>query len=832
MPPQPITDLPILEIVPALLRALESHPIVILEAPPGAGKSTELPLHLLQAPWLQGQKMLMLQPRRLAARAVATRLAARLDESVGETAGYRVRFERKVSAQTRIEVLTEGLLTRQIQQDNALEGIGLLIFDEFHERSLHADLALVLARQVQEVLRDDLRILIMSATLDTAALSSLLGNAPIITSQGRQHPIAVRYAPPAEGQRLEGHVAATVRKALREDTGDILVFLPGAAEIGRVAEALYENLPTGIRLHLLYGDLPLAQQQDAIVPDPEGRRKVVLATTIAETSLTIEGVHVVIDAGLSRVPRFDPRSGLTRLETLSVTRDAADQRAGRAGRLGPGIAYRLWAEGSHQYLQAQREPEILQADLAPMALELAFWGVTDMLDLGWPTPPPVGHLNQALELLTQLDALENGRITARGKDLLRLPTHPRLAHMLAAGEALGFAGLACDIAALLEERDPLPRETGADLCLRLDALRLHRLGERTQGERAGLSKLEQLSQAWRKILRCAAHDRPVQGFEAGRLLAAAYPERVARRVGHHPPAYRLGNGRRGSLMGHDALADHEWLAIGLMDAGLQEGKIYLAAPLDPQDLKGQMQTHAVLHWDRAQGQLVAQTELRLGALLVSSKPMTKLDDAACVPILCAAIREQPDLLPWSEAAVEWQARVLSLRAWRANEDWPDVSTEALLVDLEEWLGPYIGALRKRDDFKRIDLMGLLSAKLPWAMQQQLDALAPQKIEVPTGSQIKLEYFTDGRAPILAVRLQEMFGQMDTPTVNQGRNPVLIHLLSPAYRPCAVTQDLRSFWVNAYADTRKDLRGRYPKHSWPEDPLTAEAVRGVKRKPRP
>jgi ATP-dependent helicase HrpB len=823
------TQLPIQEIIPALLQALADHPIVILEAPPGAGKSTELPLHLLKAPWLQGQKMLMLQPRRLAARAVATRLAAQLGEQVGETAGYRVRFERKIGAQTRIEVLTEGLLTRHIQQDNALEGIGLLIFDEFHERSLHADLALVLARQVQEVLRDDLRILIMSATLDTAALSQLLGNAPVITSKGRQHPIDIRYSPLPEGQRLEGHLAATVRKALREDQGDILAFLPGAAEIGRVAEALYENLPAGIRLHMLYGDLPLPQQQEAILPDTEGRRKVVLATTIAETSLTIEGVHVVIDAGLARVPRFDPRSGLTRLETLSVTRDAADQRAGRAGRLGPGVAYRLWAEGSHQYLQAQREPEILQADLAPMALELAYWGVIEMRELGWPTPPPVGHLNQALELLTQLEALENGRITARGKDLLRLPTHPRLAHMLAEGEALGLAGLACDIAALLEERDPLPREAGADLCLRLDALRLHRMGGRAQGESAGLRKLEQLSQAWRKSLRCAAHDRPVEAQDAGRLLAAAYPERVAKRVGHHPPTYRLNNGRRGSLQGHDALADHEWLAIGLMDAGLQEGKIFLAAPLDPQDLKGQMKTHAVLHWDRVQGQILAQTELRLGTLLVSSKPAPKLSDAACVPILCAAIREQPDLLVWGEATAAWQARVMSLRVWRPQEDWPDVSIETLLADLEEWLGPYIGQVRKRDDFKRVDVLSLLSARLPWAMQQQLDAWAPQKIEVPTGSQIRLEYFTDGRPPILAVRLQEMFGQMDTPTVNQGRNPVLIHLLSPAYRPCAVTQDLRSFWVNAYSDTRKDLRGRYPKHSWPEDPLTAEAVRGVKRK---
>lgn len=822
--------LPIYDSLPALLTALAEHPIVILEAPPGAGKSTVLPLHLLDAPWLAGQKMVMLQPRRLAARAVAARLAAQLDEPVGATAGYRVRFERKVSAQTRIEVLTEGLLTRLIQQDNALEGIGLLIFDEFHERSLHADLALVLARQVQEVLRDDLRILIMSATLDTAALSQLLGDAPVITSLGRQHPIDLRYLPPADGQRMEAHVAATVRKALREEQGDILVFLPGAAEIGRVAAALSDSLADTVRIHPLYGDLPLAQQQTAILPDLQGQRKVVLATTIAETSLTIEGIHVVIDAGLSRVPRFDPRSGLTRLETLQVTRDAADQRAGRAGRLGPGIAYRLWAEASHQYLQAQRLPEILQADLAPMALELAHWGVADPLSMGWPTPPPAGHVQQALELLTQLGALHAGRITDRGKDLLRLPTHPRLAHMLAEGEALGLAGIACDIAALLEERDPLARDTGADLCLRLDALRLHRLGERTQGEGASLRKLEQLSQSWRKLMRCAAHDLPVQAHDAGRLLAAAYPERVAKRVGTHPPAYRLSNGRRGSLQGHDALAEHAWLAVGLMDAGLQEGRIYLAAPLDPMDLQAEMQTQAVLHWDHAQGVLMAQTELRLGSLVVSTKPLPKLTEAESMPILCGAVRQEPELLPWSEATAAWQARVMSLRQWREQEDWPDVRTEALLADLEEWLGPYLGQTRKRDDFKRIDLLGLLQARLSWEQSQALERLAPQRLEVPTGSQIALEYSIDAKPPILAVRLQEMFGMMETPTVNEGRNPVLLHLLSPAYRPCAVTQDLRSFWANAYSDVRKDLRGRYPKHHWPEDPYRAEPVKGIKRKP--
>lgn len=823
------TLLPIHDVIPALKEALLRYPIVILEAPPGAGKSTELPLHLLDAPWLAGQKMVMLQPRRLAARAVASRLAFQLGEQVGETAGYRVRFDSKVGPKTRIEVLTEGLLTRLIQQDNALEGIGLVVFDEFHERSLHADLALVLARQVQEVLRDDLRILVMSATLDTAALSQLLGNAPVITSKGRQYPIVQRYLPAEPNQRLEGHVSQTIRKVLREETGDILCFLPGAAEITRVAEALTESLPVEITVHPLYGDLPLPQQQAAIVPDPQGRRKVVLATTIAETSLTIEGIRVVVDAGLARVPRFDPRSGLTKLETVQVTRDAADQRAGRAGRLGPGICYRLWSEASHAYLQPQRIPEILQADLAPLALELLNWGVTDMLGMGWPTPPPAGALTQALELLTQLEAVDNGKITTRGKALLRLPTHPRIAHMLTEGENLRLPGLACDIAALLEERDPLPRDAGADLRLRLDALRLHRERERGPGDPNTLRKLEQLSSVWRKILRCEPNRGHVSEYEAGQLLAAAYPERIAKRQGASPPSFKLSNGRRGGLLQQDPLADSEWLAIGLMDAGVQEGRIHLAAPVHPEDVKGWMRTRRVLSWDHQQGVLLAQEEQRIGSLLVSAKPFKNLEVEECREAIVKAIRQEPGLLPWTEAITDWQARVMSLRVWRPEENWPDVSLEALLKGLEEWLGPYIGHIRRRDDFKRLELMGLLSGLLEWPKPQQLDVFAPAKVEVPTGSQIRLEYFLDGKAPILAVRLQEMFGQMDTPTVNQGRTPVLIHLLSPAYRPCAVTQDLRSFWANAYSDVRKDLRGRYPKHSWPEDPFTAEAVRGVKRK---
>jgi ATP-dependent helicase HrpB len=480
-------------------------------------------------------------------------------------------------------------------------------------------------------------------------------------------------------------------------------------------------------------------------------------------------------------------------------------------------------------LQPRRLPEILQADLCPLAIELLNWGVKDMPGMAWPTPPPPGALKQAMNLLADLGAVEQGKITPHGKALLRLPTHPRIAHMLTEGERFRLPGLASDIAAILEERDPLPRDTGADLRLRLDALCAYRLGERGPGDSNVLHRLEQLSSTWRRILHCDPCEGHAGPYKAGQLLAAAYPERVAKRQGTSPPSYKLSNGRRGGLQQQDPLADSEWLAIGIMDAGVQEGRIHLAAPVHPEDLGDLIRTQHVLKWNHQQGLLLVQEEECIGSLLVSAKPLQHPLPAEAVPVICAAIQEEPGLLPWNDEIANWQARVLSLRAWRPSEDWPDVSTEALLRSLKEWLGPYIGHVRRRDDFKKLDLMGLLSGLLPWPKPQQLDQFAPRKLEVPSGSQINLAYFMDGHAPILAVRLQEMFGQMDTPTVNQGRNPVLIHLLSPAYRPCAVTQDLRSFWANAYADVRKDLRGRYPKHFWPEDPFTAAAIRGLKKR---
>jgi ATP-dependent helicase HrpB len=823
-------SLPILEILEDVKGALREQNTVILQAPPGAGKSTVLPIHLLDEPWLAGRKILMLQPRRLAARAVASRLATLLGEPLGATAGYRVRFEREVSSKTRIEVLTEGILTRLLQGDNTLEGVGLVIFDEFHERSLHADLALALCREVQQVLRDDLRILVMSATLDGEKLAPLLGGAPVLTSQGRQYPIRYQYLPQESDAPIPQRVARAVRKALAEQEGDILAFLPGAGEIGRTQQLLEESA-ANVRIHPLYGDLPPRQQQEAILPGPPGVRKVVLATSIAETSLTIEGIRVVVDSGFARSPRFDPRTGLTRLETLQVTGDAADQRAGRAGRLGPGVCYRLWREGAQAHLVPHRTPEILEADLAPTVLELSQWGVKDLRGLAWLTPPPAGAVAQARELLGQLGALDGDRITERGRAMLRLPTHPRLAHLLLEGRRMKLAALAADLAALLEERDPLPREAGADLTLRVEALRNWREGGRGAGDRASLERTERLASAWRRMLELRTDNTHPAPTQVGRLLAAAYPERVARKRENHLTQYRLANGRPVRLPDHDPLAHETWLAVAHLDAGNNEGKIYLAAPLNPDDLRDRMDRHEVVDWDAAKGILVARTETRLGDILVESTPLARIDDDRRRAVLCRAMRtEGLKVLPWTEGVAEWQARVLSLRTWRPDEPWPDVSDQHLLGTVEEWLGPYLDpAVRRREDFGKLNLGSILPGLLPWPLAGRLDELAPATLKVPSGSQIRLQYFPEGSDPVLAVRLQEMFGLLHTPTVNEGRTRVLLHLLSPGYRPVQVTQDLKSFWENTYQVVRKELRVRYPKHAWPEDPWTAEAVRGVKRK---
>ncbi|MBI2269948.1 MAG: ATP-dependent helicase HrpB [Bacteroidetes bacterium] len=831
-------ELPILNVIPEVKEKLLHHRMLILQAPPGAGKSTVLPIELMNEQWLKGKKILMLEPRRLAARSVAGRMAVLINDEIGKTIGYRVRFDNKVSSGMRVEVVTEGILTRMLQTDNSLEDVGLVIFDEFHERSLHADLALALCLQAQQVLRDDLRILIMSATLDGNRLSSLLNSAPVVNCEGRQFPVKINYINTDSAVPLPLSVTRAIKKALTENEGDVLVFLPGTGEIHRTNELL-ETEHISARVHLLYGDLSPQQQQLAILPDPKGRRKVILATSIAETSLTIEGITVVVDSGYSRIPKFDLRTGLTRLETVRVTKDAADQRAGRAGRLGPGVCYRLWSEGTNIHLNPQRNPEIMDADLAPLLLELCNWGIKDVNELTWISPPPVGAVNQARELLQQLGAIHKSEITQRGKEMLRLPTHPRIAHMLLEaqlddkkGKQKGLTAIATDIAALLEERDPLQKESGADLTLRLEALRKWRAKERVNADRISLERIERIALSWRKMLKLEMDNAIPAEEDVGLLLAAAYPERIARQLGKDDARFRLANGRIVKLREEDPLIREEWLAVAHLDAGNKEGKIFLAAPLNHEDLLHLAELVEVLTWDPQRGIIIAVTETRIGSITIESTPLKKIPDEQRVKILCDAIRSEGinNMLNWLPAIKDWQTRIMSLRVWRPAEEWPDVRDEVLLNSLEEWLGPYLAEVSKRDELKKLDLTIALGGFLSWELNRRLDELAPAALKVPSGSMIRLTYFEDGGSPEMAVRLQEVFGMLETPAVNEGRNKVLLHLLSPARRPVQVTQDIHSFWKNTYAEVRKELRIRYPRHSWPEDPWTAQAIRGpVRRK---
>lgn len=817
-------ELPIREVIPEVRERLTVSNTLIVHAPPGAGKSTLLPLALHTEPWLEGKKVIMLEPRRLAARAIASRMASLLDEEVGGLAGYRIRFENKIGKNTQIEVVTEGILTLMMHSDNSLEGVGLVIFDEFHERSIHADVALALCREAQQVLRPDLRILIMSATLDMPVLSQLL-KCPTVESQGKQYPVEIIYQGSQDLKLLPELTARTVLKASREKEGDILVFLPGEGEIKKCEELLRRELP-GISIHPLYGQLPHSKQQLAIMPHRHGQRKIVLATSIAETSLTIEGIRIVVDSGYGRLSRFDPKSGLSRLETVLISKDSADQRAGRAGRLSAGTCYRMWSKATHAQLADHRRPEILEADLSSLVLDLAKWGVVDAHQLTWLTPPPKGSLAQATALLHELNALERGRITAHGKKIHELPCHPRIAHLLLMAKENGTLPLATDLAALLEERDPLSREAGIDINLRIEALRRYR---KEKGANA-LARIEKVAASYRQLFKIGPENNPFDHYETGILLAYAYPERIACARPGNNAQFQLANGKL-AMAGHkDDLAHEPWLAIAHMDARDGMGKIFLAAPLNPRDLAPLLKEQQVITWDTRKGGLIATVDLRIGSIVLQSKPLKAADPALLTEAIANAIRSEGEhLLDFNDDVAQWQNRILSLRKWRPQDQWPDVGTTTLLMTNEEWLSPYLGNIKKPEDLKRINLSGALQNRLPWDKQNALEKLAPIGLHVPSGSFIKLKYSPHGEPPVLAVRLQEMFGLQDTPRVNDGNTPVVIHLLSPGYKPVQVTSDLRSFWDNAYFEVKKDLKRRYPKHSWPEDPWKAEAIRGPKKR---
>ena len=761
-------------------RILARQNRLIVTAPPGAGKSTVLPLAILEA-FPQG-KILMLEPRRVAARQIAERMAWMRGEPVGKTVGYRIRHETRVSRETRIEVLTEGILTRMLIEDPALEGMAVVIFDEFHERSLNSDEALALTRQTQSLLREDLRIVIMSATIDTAALSQAL-DAPVVKSEGRMFPVEIRRsAQEATPENVAELVARTVLEAHRKDSGDILAFLPGEGEIRRCADLLGSALGD-THICPLYGMLSNAQQKSAIAPSAPGERKVVLATPIAETSLTIEGVRVVVDGGLYKTLVVDARSGLSHLETVRVSLDMADQRTGRAGRVAPGVCYRLWSMGTESRMAPVRSPEILSADLSSLVLDAAAWGESDVQTLSWLTPPPPPHVAEAQKLLRSLGAIDaRGAITAHGKKMYRLPCHPRLAQMQLMADTPQLKDLAARLADLLEERNP-----------RLESLHAH-------------------------------------PYDVGLLLASAYPERIGKAWKEGVGQFLLSGGERVAVDGADPLAAEEWIAVASMTSrpgGV--GRVFLASPVSPEDLRRLATERDAVLWDHAQGCAVARRELRIGNLLLESRPLSEgVRDQLVAVIVEAAKKEGVSMFDFSDDVQNLQRRVAAVAAWHPELELPDLSTEAVLQRAGEWIPLFIGKATTVAQMKKIDLCEVLWSLLSYEQQQAVDRLAPTHIAVPTGSRIRLEYRQGADAPVLRVRLQECFGLTDTPRVDDGRRPVLMELLSPGYKPVQLTSDLASFWNGTYFEVRKELRRRYPKHHWPDNPLEADPVRGVRK----
>ncbi|MBL8697191.1 MAG: ATP-dependent helicase HrpB [Alphaproteobacteria bacterium] len=828
--------LPIDAVLDALRDTLVAGPSAVLVAEPGAGKTTRVPLALLDAPWLAGGRIVMLEPRRLAARAAARRMAASLGEEVGDTVGFRVRGESKVSRATRIEVVTDGLYLRRLQRDPELDGIALVVFDEFHERGLETDLSLALTLDARNALRPELRVLVMSATLDAGAVAGLLDGAPIVRSQGRSFPVSHRYlGRPAMGERIDRAVANAVRRAMLEEPGSALVFLPGVGEIRRVAAELApESIPTGTIVAPLYGDLPLDQQDAAIRPAPRGARKIVLATSIAETSLTIEGIRIVVDSGLARVPRFDPNTGMGRLETVRVSRASADQRAGRAGRLEPGVAFRLWGEAEHRALAAFAAPEIAEADLAGLVLELARWGVADPATLRWLDPPPAASLQQARAMLLALGAIDaDNRITAHGQAMAELGLHPRLAHVLVAGRARGHGALACALASLIGERDPL-RATGggtrsADIRLRVDALRGD---EDARGfDRGALANARKLARDLRRQLDIAADER-TSSESVGELVALGWPDRLAQRRGAHGQ-FRLANGRGAFLPPEDPLAGQEFLAVADLDGGAKEARIFLAAPIDRATIESMfdaaIETREGVAWDPRTEAVEAARERRLGAIVLHRARIDEAPPALVVEAMLEGVRQLGlPALPWSAASTALRQRIAFLARHEPEAGWPAMDDAALLAALPEWLGPRLMGCTRRAHLERVDLHDALLARLDWPMRRRLDADAPTHVAVPSGSRIPVDY-GDPDEPALAVRLQEMFGARESPRIAGGRVALTLRLLSPASRPLQVTRDLAGFWRGSYADVRREMRGRYPKHPWPDDP--AAAVPTARAKPR-
>lgn len=814
--------LPAYKIADALNETLQTETTTIVMAAPGAGKSTLLPLTMLDGMADDSSKITMLEPRRVAARQVASRMAWLLGEEVGQTVGYRMRFESRVSGKTRIEVVTEGVLTRMLLDDPTLEGVAIVIFDEFHERSLNTDEAFALTRQCQELLRDDLRLVIMSATIDTSALSSAL-HCPVLECEGKMFPVDIIHTE-EESDRLNvvQLVARTVVRAHREHEGDILAFLPGEGEIRSVAERLSGSLGS-TKVMPLYGLLSIEEQARAVAPSLPGERKVVLATPIAETSLTIEGVRVVVDGGLCRKMVFDARSGLSRLETVRITLDMARQRAGRAGRVASGVCYRLWSVPTESRMETVRKPEIVDADLTPLMLDVAVWGEREAERLPWLTPPPRASLVYARRLLQSLGAIDDeGRVTSRGKSLSKLPCHPRIASMLLKADTSEMRSLAADIAALLEEKDPLASEADASLSVRIDALRR----ERRSGKSGRWTRIMRIARQYADMVHAKEDNASVSPSDVGALLASAYPERIGKAWREGVGIFQLSSGELVAVEPSDPLAGEEWIvAASMHQKPGGTGKVFLASMVDPADLDDYAREREVVFWDAKAAAVVARRERRIGNILLSSRPLVGDLGEAVQRVVCEAIVGNGlSMLSFSDEVQNLQRRIAFIAARHEELGLPAVDSATICRSAPEWGPVFIGRASRTAELKKIDLCQVIWSRLDYEQQQAVDRLAPTHVVVPTGSRIRLEYRVGAEMPVLRVRLQECFGLVDTPLADGA--PVLMELLSPGFKPVQLTTDLRSFWQTTYFEVRKELRRRYPKHSWPDNPLEAKPIKGI------
>ncbi|WP_237065158.1 ATP-dependent helicase HrpB [Microbulbifer guangxiensis] len=847
-----MSELPIHAALPDLLDALSQQSNVVLQAPPGAGKTTAVPLALLDCEWLEGRKIIMLEPRRLAARTAAARMASLLGEPVGQTVGYQIRAERKAGANTRILVVTEGILTRLLQSDPELAGTALVIFDEFHERNLQGDLSLALCLQSQEYLREDLKLLVMSATLDTESVADLLGGAPVVSSEGRSYPVHIHYLPhhqlPQDSRQMPALMTRQIVEWLKRETGSLLAFLPGVWEIRKVEGLLREQLAdrADITVAPLYGNLTRQQQDTAIAPAPAGQRKVVLATNVAETSLTIEGIRIVVDSGLMRESRFDPNTGMNRLVTTRISRASATQRSGRAGRLCEGVSVRLWTESQQDTLARKNTAEILLSDLSPLMLELAQWGVTDPGELRWLDLPPPGAASQAQALLQQLGAIDSEhRITHHGTAMLELGTHPRLAHMMIRSLDWGMTEEACLLAALLSERDIFRGSSrrDRDIQKRIDLLQGRTLT--AHADPASLQRIRQQAKTWQRQLDRKAsgetgHDEPFDSCDrVGVLLGLAYPDRIARNRHDRERRFLLSGGRGAHFSHDDELALSDYLVVADLDGQGRDAQIQLAAQISEPAIRRAfpelLSEETTVRWDDSSGRAVAGTRTLLGRLVLEERPASHISPELLSQALLDAVRQRGlSALPWSQEAGALRERVLFLQ--RAASDHPDLlgglslpdwNDEVLTESLEQWLLPHLAGMHKLEQLRQLDLYRILQGQLAWPVQQQLDALAPSHVTVPSGSRVAIDYSQE--IPVLPVRLQEMFGQAQTPAILGGRYPLMIHLLSPARRPVQVTRDLGSFWANTYQEVRKELRIKYQKHFWPDDPATAQATSTTKKR---